>query len=154
MMETSPEATLSRRKPNELAAAPFASGVPTVRWLDVWLGGVHDGDARGDPCAELGAVQAVNAGTSDCCGSLLVEGGVDRLGRDDVQYGEPGDSVGMVERQPPGDACTSVVSDHGEAIKPEPFHQLDLVLGHDTLRVRLMTFVGRGLGTVAVATQI
>jgi hypothetical protein len=48
-----------------LAAAPFASGVPTVRLCDNCVAGLHDGNARGGPCVRFGAVQAVLAGTSD-----------------------------------------------------------------------------------------
>jgi hypothetical protein len=52
-------------KPVLFAAAPLASGVPTVMDWDVWTGGLHDGNASGGPCVRLGVVHALYAGTSD-----------------------------------------------------------------------------------------
>src|SRR5215207_11737451 len=49
--------------PTKPAAAPFASGVPTVTKLDDCTGGLHDGNASGGPCVRFGAVQVLYAGT-------------------------------------------------------------------------------------------
>jgi hypothetical protein len=51
--------------PTEFAPAPFASGEPTVSDVEVWVGGLHDGNASGGPCVRFGAVHAVYAGTID-----------------------------------------------------------------------------------------
>jgi hypothetical protein len=47
------------------AAAPFASGEPTVMAVDDCTGGLHDGNASGGPCVRFGAAQALYAGTMD-----------------------------------------------------------------------------------------
>src|SRR5687767_8039328 len=49
----SPTRVASRACPTEFAAAPFASGVPTVRYGDRLTGGAHDGWASGGPCVRL-----------------------------------------------------------------------------------------------------
>src|SRR5688572_12826650 len=58
-------ATSILKYPTELATAPLASGVPTVRKLEACTGGLHDGKASGGPCVRLGAVHELYAGTSD-----------------------------------------------------------------------------------------
>src|SRR5688572_7280912 len=60
-----PGSTCRRTEPTEFAAAPFASGLPTVRCDDDWTGGLQDGCASGGPCSRFGAVQGSYAGTSD-----------------------------------------------------------------------------------------
>ena len=44
--------------PDEFAAAPFASGVPTVRCGDDWAGGLQEGNVSAGPCVRLGVVHA------------------------------------------------------------------------------------------------
>src|SRR5256885_674328 len=68
--------TLMRMYPTEFAAAPFASGVPTVRKLDDCTGGLQDGNASGAPWVLLpGAAHCLYAGTSE------TRSGVAPLGR-------------------------------------------------------------------------
>jgi hypothetical protein len=67
--------TLTWKKPTDLAPAPLASGVPTVRKFDVCTGGAHDEKARGGPCVLFGAVHWSYAGTS------ATRSGVAPLGR-------------------------------------------------------------------------
>ena len=49
------------REPLELAAAPFASGVPTVSHADSGTGPLQDGNASGGPCVRFGALHGLNA---------------------------------------------------------------------------------------------
>ena len=51
--------------PTEFAAAPFASGEPMVSDVEVWTGGLHDGNASGVPCVRFGVAHALYAGTID-----------------------------------------------------------------------------------------
>ena len=52
---TSPdERTLNVIDPTEFAPAPLASGLPTVRKLDAWTGGLQDGNASGAPWVLFG----------------------------------------------------------------------------------------------------
>jgi hypothetical protein len=60
-----PTRTARRMEPTAFAAAPFASGEPTVMAVDDWTGGLHDGNASGGPCVRFGAAHALYAGTSD-----------------------------------------------------------------------------------------
>ena len=46
--------TLKRANPTEPAAAPFASGVPTVTFGENCDGGLHEPKASGGPCSRLG----------------------------------------------------------------------------------------------------
>src|SRR5262245_7169590 len=75
-----PTITSSLMKPTEFAAAPLASGVPTVMFVDGCTGGLHDGNASGGPCVRFGAVQATYAGTID------TRNGVAPLGRGCVAW--------------------------------------------------------------------
>jgi hypothetical protein len=43
----------------KFAAAPFASGLPTVMLVEDWLGGLHEGNASGGPCVRFGATHGV-----------------------------------------------------------------------------------------------
>ena len=61
-------------KPTEFAPAPFASGDPMVRFVDVWTGGLHDGNASGGPCVRFGAAHALYAGTIDARSGLAPTG--------------------------------------------------------------------------------
>src|SRR5687767_14027890 len=72
---TAPTSTSSFTKPVMFAAAPLASGVPTVTEPDDWTGGLHDGNASGGPCVRFGVVHALYAGTRD------TRSGVAPLGR-------------------------------------------------------------------------
>jgi len=56
-------------------------------------------------------------------------------GRDDVEDGEPGDGVGMIQRQPVRDAGTTVVADQAELGEAELAHEPGLVTGHGPLGV-------------------
>ena len=47
-----------RTDPTEVAAAPFASGVPTVRCAERWAGGLQDAKASGGPCTRVGALHS------------------------------------------------------------------------------------------------
>jgi hypothetical protein len=51
--------TAKVKNPMEFAAAPFASGVPTVRNPDDCAGGLHDGKASGGPWVRFAAAQAL-----------------------------------------------------------------------------------------------
>ena len=61
---TSPLDTRSFTKPVELAAAPFASGVPTPSVEEVWAGGLQEPNESGGAWTRFGLVQAAWAGTS------------------------------------------------------------------------------------------
>src|SRR5687767_9727989 len=58
-----PTTTRSFTFASAFAAAPLASGEPTVIALDAWTGGLHDGNASGGPWVRFGAVHALYAGT-------------------------------------------------------------------------------------------
>jgi hypothetical protein len=60
-----PAITLILMNPTEFAAAPFASGEPTVNDVELWTGGLHDGNASGVPCVRFGDAHALYAGTTD-----------------------------------------------------------------------------------------
>ncbi len=58
-----PLITDMRTEPTEFAPAPFASGVPTVIWLEVCVGGLQEPSGfdalpgkSGGPCTRLGLV--------------------------------------------------------------------------------------------------
>jgi len=55
---TSPDITLSVALPMKFAAAPLASGVPTVTFNEAWMGGAQEPNASGAPCVRFGLVQA------------------------------------------------------------------------------------------------
>src|SRR6266540_1287083 len=58
--------TDSRIEPIELAAAPLASGAPTVSAFEVCTGGLQDGNASGAPWVLLPVpVHCLKAGTSE-----------------------------------------------------------------------------------------
>ena len=57
--------TLNVIDPTEFAPAPLASGLPTVRKLDAWTGGLQDGNASGAPWVLFGVAHALYAGTSE-----------------------------------------------------------------------------------------
>ena len=59
------ELTEMRTKPVELAPAPFASGVPTVKKLELCVGGLQEGNASGGPCVRFGEPHGLYEGTSD-----------------------------------------------------------------------------------------
>ena len=63
-MAGAPAIAVNLTSPEEFAAAPFASGVPTVRCGDAWAGGLQEGKVSDGPCVRLGAVHALYAGTS------------------------------------------------------------------------------------------
>jgi uncharacterized protein len=56
--------TATLKNPWDLAGAPFASGVPTVKKFEAGAGGLQDGNASGGPCVRFVAVHWLNAGTS------------------------------------------------------------------------------------------
>jgi len=58
-VEGFPANTESVSAPLIFAAAPLASGVPTVSTLERSLGGLHDAKARGGPWVRFGDVQAM-----------------------------------------------------------------------------------------------
>src|SRR5690349_16204583 len=57
--------TFSVADPTMCAAAPLASGVPTVRKFEACVGGLQDGKASGEPWVLFGAVHCLKAGTSE-----------------------------------------------------------------------------------------
>ena len=57
-MPGTPGITLNLTQPEEFAAAPFASGVPTVSCADDCAGGLHDACPSGGPWVRFGLVQA------------------------------------------------------------------------------------------------
>jgi hypothetical protein len=59
-----PTCTSNLMNPTEFAAAPFASGVPTVKKLEGETGGLQEGNASGGPWVRFGAVHWLYAGTS------------------------------------------------------------------------------------------
>ena len=70
-----PAIVFNRTEPLKLAAAPFASGVPTVRFGETFCGDVQDPNDKGAPCVLFAALQAWYASTSE------VRSGVAPLGR-------------------------------------------------------------------------
>ena len=63
MVAALPLITEIRAEPTEFAAAPFASGLPTVIWPEVWVGGLQDPSGlealpgkSGGPWTRLGLV--------------------------------------------------------------------------------------------------
>ncbi len=52
------------RNPLEFAAAPFASGVPTVSHDDSGTGPLQAGNESGGPCVRFAAEHGLNAGVS------------------------------------------------------------------------------------------
>jgi hypothetical protein len=54
----SPTTVRSVTRPTELAAAPFASGVPIVSASEDCCGGAHDPKESGAPCELFGLVQS------------------------------------------------------------------------------------------------
>ena len=75
-------------------------------------------------------------------------------GRHDVEDGEPGDSLRMVQRQAVRDAGAAVVADQLEPREAELAHEPHLVAGHGPLGVRLPGGVRFWLFRVAVAAQV
>jgi len=70
-----PTLTLRRIEPLKFELAPFASKVPIVMLLDVWTGGLHDGNTSGGPWVRLPVpVHSVNEGTSDATIGLAASG--------------------------------------------------------------------------------
>src|SRR5687767_7024021 len=65
-----PATTVILMNPTEFAAAPLASGEPMVSDVEVWTGGLHDGNASGVPCVRFGVVHWLYAGTSDARSGL------------------------------------------------------------------------------------
>jgi hypothetical protein len=57
--------TSRRIAPIRFEAAPFALGVPTVRYGEDCTGGLHDPNAKLPPCAPLGEPHASKATTSE-----------------------------------------------------------------------------------------
>jgi hypothetical protein len=70
-------------------------------------------------------------------------------GRDDVEYRQPLDALGMIESQPVRAPGAAVVAADEKAAEAEVPHQGDLVAGHRPLRVRLV--VGRRCGRRALS---
>src|SRR5580704_15566876 len=60
----------------------------------------------------------------------------------------------MIESHAVRDSATAVVSCHEEPLESELFHDLDLIRGHASLRVRLVCCIGGRLAAIAVAAQI
>ena len=60
----------------------------------------------------------------------------DLPGGHDVQHGDGGDPVGVIQRHPVGDAASTVVTGHCEALMAEHSHGLHLVVGQRALGVR------------------
>jgi hypothetical protein len=85
---------------------------------------------------------------------LLVDRLVDRLGRDDVENGQPRYRIRVVERHAQGDPGAAIVSRDREALEPQCAHHLKLVLGHRALRIRSVITAAWRLIAVAVAAQV
>ena len=51
----------------------------------------------------------------------------------DVENGEFGDALGMIEGRPMPDAPSAIVSDHGKLVEAEMTHDFDLVQSHGAL---------------------
>jgi hypothetical protein len=75
-------------------------------------------------------------------------------GRHDVEDGEAGDGLRVVQRQAVRDAGAAVVADQLELLEAEPAHKAHLVAGHGSLGVRLPGGVRIGFAAVAVAPQV
>ena len=71
---------------------------------------------------------------------LLVGPRVHGCGRRDVEHRDPLHGFRVVERHPVRDPATTVMPDHGEALEPEPTHDLDLIGRHGALAVVHMPF--------------
>ena len=54
-------------------------------------------------------------------------------GRNDIEHGQPGNGVRMVERHAVADASTAIVADDRKPLEAERAHQLDEVACHLTL---------------------
>ena len=65
-----------------------------------------------------------------------------RVGRHDVERGEPPDAVRPVQRHAKADACTAIVAGDHETAEPEMVHHIERILAHRPERV----------GTVVIAT--
>ena len=75
-------------------------------------------------------------------------------GRHDVEDGEPGDGLRVVQRQPVRDTGAAVVADQVELCEAELAHEPQLVAGHGPLGVRVTGGVRFRLARVPVAAQV
>lgn len=66
-------------------------------------------------------------------GELLVGRLVHIVRGTDVHHNELGEAIRMVERQTMANSRSPIMTDHGEAVKPNFFHDCDLVQGHRAL---------------------
>lgn len=87
-------------------------------------------------------------------GSALIEPGVHRLCRDDVEKRQPRDDLLMIECQAPRYPATSIVADHGKTLEAECAHEVELILRHHPFGIWDVVLIGRRLRAVAIAAQI
>ena len=83
---------------------------------------------------------------------------IDRLehveGRHDIEEGHAFDRVGVVKREPVGDAAAPIVPGHGETLEPKLTHHLDHVLCESALRIRRVARLASRLRARPVAAQV
>jgi len=75
-------------------------------------------------------------------------------GRDDVEHAQALDDVRMIERHPVSDPPATVVPDDGEALVPEPRHQLDELGRPLAVAVALAQRTARRGAALAIALQV
>jgi hypothetical protein len=72
----------------------------------------------------------------------------------DIQDGDAGDRIGMVERHLVGDAGTAIMTGDSETAVAKRPHQGHLILRHAALGIGCVVLASLRLATVAVAAQI
>jgi hypothetical protein len=72
--------------------------------------------------------------------------GVHGRGGGNVEHGDVGQRIGVIQCHSMSDPPPAVVADHGKAWVSEGPHHLDLVSGHLALRVIDMTVAARRAG--------
>jgi hypothetical protein len=74
--------------------------------------------------------------------------------RHDVEHRQLGHPLRVVESQPVRHASAPIVAHDGESLESQARHDLQLVPGHDPLRIRAVSRIGRGATTVPVAAEV
>ena len=79
---------------------------------------------------------------------------VHRIGRHDVENGQFGEAVRVVQSHPVRDAAAPVVPHNREFLESQILHHFDLVLRHGALRIGNVIFASRWLAAVAISAEI
>src|SRR5215471_9684775 len=80
--------------------------------------------------------------------------GIEVVRRDNIQNGNPGDFVGMIESHAMRDSSAAIVADNWKRVVAEMLHYLDLVQRHRSLRVVRVIVSVRRLAAVTVTAKI